>query len=122
MRETSSRSHKPLLQGQPDRLKHILCFLEHRIIPEPQYTNAAATQERIASHVVHHIVQVLATVEFNREPLRVAIKIQDMGWTGMLTTELESTQTAIAQQKPSALLGIRGAITQVAGESEGFGR
>jgi hypothetical protein len=59
-----------------------------------------STQKRIASHIAHRIVQVLATVEFNREPLRVAIEIQDIRRAGMLTTELEPAQLMVAQQIP----------------------
>jgi hypothetical protein len=110
------------MQRSPDCLQDRFGLFEHRIIPESQNINAVLTQEFAAPLVARDIVQMLTAVQFNRTMARVVVEIQNVCWKGMLTTELESTQSPTAQQVPWALLRICGGVAQVAGEGKCSGR
>lgn len=63
---------------------------------------------------------VLTAIQLNRQTQFRAVKIENIGFQGMLTAELPTIHPTISKTGPQQSLGIRGVTPQLAGELNEF--
>jgi len=58
------------------------------IVPETQGADALLSEKRVARDISANLFSVLSSIEFDGQPLVVAVEVQHAGGHGMLATEL----------------------------------
>jgi hypothetical protein len=94
-------------------LKHAIPIGEHIVVPEAKDPPSFRDQESIAFEVTG-TVGMLATVEFDDEPLLDRGKVCNVRPDWHLSAEFCATQPAISQQKPYRALCVRRVAPQFA--------
>jgi hypothetical protein len=94
------------MQSRPNRIRHRVGFVQHLIVPEPEYPKPRIPQSLIAD-AISRIVLMLTTIHLdNQTHLKTnEIKHEIKEW--MLAAKLEPRHLPATQALPQALFGIR---------------
>src|SRR5436190_16026122 len=105
-----------LLQGRPEAFSDSFRIAKHLVIPEPQHAYSTPRQKRRTALVGERLcgLRMLAAVEFDGEPRRIAVEVQHVGRYLCLATELETTESAVAKHLPQQPLGVGRSATKAA--------
>lgn len=102
------------LQCTKDGFEHAIHFLEHLVVPEPQYPESGIFETCRSLCVGLHRIGMLATIQFDHEPSFQACEIDDVVAERMLSTELASVQLAHPQPLPQCAFRIGGCVAKPA--------
>lgn len=103
----------------PDFKLNGIQFAKQLVIPKAQHPDALPVEKLKTPEVLRALLgmAVPAAVEFDGEFGGNAAEIEVIGATGILTTEFELGELAVAQQTPQARLGVGQTLAQCARES-----
>lgn len=102
----------PLFQNPQNHLQNRLCFLEHLIVPEPQYPESLCLNLLIPARIIVCLFLMLPTIQFDNQLCFQAGKIGDIDTDGDLAPESVALKLSISQRVPKVTLGIRRLISQ----------
>lgn len=84
--------------------KHALSLIvfQHHGRRKSQHANAPIRQPGVAAFVMPHLIRVIMprTVDFDGQPMRWEVEIQDVGTDGVLPTESQTLQPSGAKVAP----------------------
>jgi hypothetical protein len=92
--------------------------LNHLVIPKADYANALILKEASSLLVAasRWIRVMLPTVDFDRQPFFMTVKVEHVRVDWVLTSELTVGEPAVPQKPPHQRLGVGLSRTKFAGE------
>jgi hypothetical protein len=89
-------------------LKHIICPLQHLVIPEANHSKSAASKILRSFDVVQQIVRVLTAVHFDDKSRAKTYEIDDVTADRLLSPEPMISKMPVSKLTPQATFGIGG--------------
>ena len=93
------------LQSCFNLLQYALCVVHHLVVPEPQHSIALHLEIGRALIVPLLLLDVLAAIQLDDQPLTWGAEISYIGADGMLAPEVDALLPERTQVRPKAALG-----------------
>jgi len=94
-------------------MQHSRSVPQNLIVPEPKHAIALYLEHPAASGISVLIRSMVPAVDLDDEPRLCAAEVHDIRPDRVLTAELETTETPIAEEHPHSPLGIRLRVAQL---------
>jgi hypothetical protein len=79
-----------LVQREENGIRYIIRPQKHIVVPEPEHTETECLQGLVSAQVVAALLEMLATVEFDDQPLLDAAEICDVAVDRVLPAKLRA--------------------------------
>jgi len=86
---------------------------QHLIVPKAEHAVACRLEDPAAGDISILIRRMMPAVDLDDQPRFQAAEVRDVRTNRVLTAELETTETPIAEEHPHSPLGIRLRVAQL---------